>query len=446
MIGGGTFTSHNKIIPGVYQNLKTAPDTSVRIADVGTLAMTIPLPFGDREEFIEITGGEFLSGASLAKVGLDVNSDTSSARLMRMGLRGARRLLVHNGNTGGARATITYNGLTVTSPHFGIDGNDTIITVNAAGTSLFDVRTFFKGNQVHIQTVPNIQSLRNNAFAVFTGTGALTVSAGINLAGGADGTFNENTAYQRLFEMSQTERIDQIAILTDNQQIKSVTKETLQFLNEEEGRKLKATTLEYAADFERITSTTGQTFTMDGVDYNEFEVLALLAGMSAGCPLGEDLTGTTITGSSNLDPVYTRSEMEERLQEGLLCLGVNESTGEVMIIQDINTLRTFTQDRGEILRFNPIMRFADSWELSVRDIWVNRYMGRPNTDLQREAFRLDVVTLGRLYEQMGAIQGFRGAESVTVTAGTKKNEVVLIAEWLDTVVGMHFLYATTIIM
>ena len=58
-LGGGTFISQNKKLPGTYINFASAQSASSSIGERGTAAMAIEMDWGKDGEIIEVTSESF---------------------------------------------------------------------------------------------------------------------------------------------------------------------------------------------------------------------------------------------------------------------------------------------------------------------------------------------------------------------------------------------------
>jgi len=59
-IGGGTFLSQNKVLPGTYINFVSAASAAVSLSDRGYAAMALPLPWGPCGEMVTVTGEDLI--------------------------------------------------------------------------------------------------------------------------------------------------------------------------------------------------------------------------------------------------------------------------------------------------------------------------------------------------------------------------------------------------
>ena len=58
-LGGGTFLTQNKILPGSYINFISAAKASAALADRGYAAMGLEMDWGIENEVFSVTNGDF---------------------------------------------------------------------------------------------------------------------------------------------------------------------------------------------------------------------------------------------------------------------------------------------------------------------------------------------------------------------------------------------------
>lgn len=58
-LGGGTFVTQNKILPGAYINFVSLASASATLSDRGTVTMPLMLDWGNESGVFEVTNGDF---------------------------------------------------------------------------------------------------------------------------------------------------------------------------------------------------------------------------------------------------------------------------------------------------------------------------------------------------------------------------------------------------
>ena len=209
-MAGGNWTAQNKVRPGIYINFSTRGSQALTLGSRGTAAICRALSWGPVREIVTVDAGADTTSA----IGWGIT--TEQARFLREMFKGT-------GSTGGPTKVLLYRpeavgaaaasaalgegGVTVTALYPGVRGNDISIVsaedVDEPGT--FTVATLVDGKQVDIQRAKTAAELSANSWVKFSGTGALTATAGVTLSGGADGTA-DTSAYAAFLEALEPDR------------------------------------------------------------------------------------------------------------------------------------------------------------------------------------------------------------------------------------------------
>lgn len=86
------------------------------------------------------------------------------------------------------------------------------------------------------------------------------------------------------------------------------------------------------------------TGTYDGVEYNSAEVLVYLAALSIGKGLKESISNET-TIFTSVTPKLSKAEITNAIKQGTIVL--YDDGGKVVVADDVNTYKTYTEDEGE---------------------------------------------------------------------------------------------------
>ena len=196
--GGGTFTVQNKVLPGAYVRFLSSGNP-VAMGERGIAALALELDWGPENQVYSIDAGDFNQRA-LTDLGFDPTA--AQLLLVREALKRASKLLIYRVNSGGAKATATVGGLTVTAKYGGIRGNDlkVAIVTNVDDDSMVDIVTYLDSAEVDVQTVAKAggaASLIANDYITFGTAETLTAAAAVSLSGGANGAVNGGTEVDR---------------------------------------------------------------------------------------------------------------------------------------------------------------------------------------------------------------------------------------------------------
>lgn len=417
-MAGGTWTRQNKVRPGAYINFKPKRKDEGIIGERGIATLPLVLPFGPEKKVLEIT----IDTDTFQLLGIDPND--SSLLLVREALKRASKLLIYRINEG-TKAKVTLTNLTVEAKYSGTKGNNikVVIQTNIDDPTAFDVITIVGSTQVDKQiAVKTIDQLKANAVITFTGTGALTATAGITLIGGDDGTItNQNyTEYLAAIELYD---FNTMGVPTTDSTLKGVVTNFIKRLREQEGRKVQVVFEKYPdADYEGIISVKNGVILADGTKITSDKAVAFVAGATAGADINQSNTYSTYDGAIDVDTRYTNTEIENTLKNGEIVFTTNN--GRVIIEQDINTLKTFTDDKNSDFRKNRILRVLDGINRDTKYLWDTRYAGKgDNNEDGRNLFKKDVIKLLEAMQGINALQNVV-AEDVVIKQGNDKDSVV----------------------
>ena len=177
-LGGGTFMTQNKVLPGAYINFVSRPRAMGSLGERGVVCVGMELDWG-REGMTDISAAE---GRTNCRELFGYTYLSEEMKDLRELFAHAKEVKLYRLN-GGEKARMTQDGLTVTAKYPGKRGNDICIKIaeNVDESDCWDVETYLDAEVVDVQTVTRIEDLRENAFVEFGGTGGLTAAAGIYL-------------------------------------------------------------------------------------------------------------------------------------------------------------------------------------------------------------------------------------------------------------------------
>ena len=185
-LGGGTFISQNKALPGSYINFVSAARAQAALSERGVATMPLILDWGPDGEVFAVTAEEFQKN-SLRIFGHAYGDEEMKG--LRDLFRNIRTGYFYKLNTGGVRAA---NDL-ASAKYAGSRGNALKIAVAANEASseeapLYDVSTWLGSTLVDSQTkVSAASELLPNDFVEWKSGAALAATEGAALTGGRDG-------------------------------------------------------------------------------------------------------------------------------------------------------------------------------------------------------------------------------------------------------------------
>ncbi|MFD1991559.1 phage tail sheath family protein [Paenibacillus nicotianae] len=418
-MAGGTYTTQNKIRPGVYINFVSEGQLPGTLGERGTASIALNLDWGAPKKMVTIVAGD----NTQKTLGYDYTS--SQMMLIREALKRAQKLIVYRLNDG-EKSTVKAGVLTATARYGGIRGNQLTITVekNINNETLFDVSTLLDGSSVDKQTVSNAKELVANDYVVFAGEGALTATAGAPLVGGTSATATnaDHTAY--LAELEALE-FQTVGLISDEASLKSVYAAYIKRLRNTEGKKVQAVLANYPnADQEGVISVKNGVVLTDGTVLDAKKSVAWVTGATAGAAVNSSLTYTAYDDAVDVNGKLTHSETEAALQKGeFVFTAVND---RAVVEQDINTFVSYTPEKARHFAKNRVVRVLDSIGNDMKRIFESYFIGKVNNNNDgRSLFRSQCIAYLDDLQNIGAVQNFNAQTDITVTAGNEVDSIVV---------------------
>jgi len=448
-MAGGTFKSQNKIRPGAYINFKGVAKPLSSLGTRGVMTMPVAMSWGDT--ITELLSTDLLDGKSLAKIGYTAFDE--EAQIFREALKNAHKAIIYRLDTGGTKAAATLAPLTATAKYAGIIGNKISIAIIDLENedNQFEVVTLFNGVEKDRQVVKEVEDLNNNDWVDFSGTGALAANAGTTLALGTNGSISTET-YADYLNALKSYKWNTMAIpqgeTEANDTIKDNVVTYITNMRENLGKKVQAVMFNVAADYEGIISTSQGYKTVDETISPEVFV-AYVAGLTAGSDVDTSNTYHVINGAVSIVypegvTPYGDEEIEEALKAGKMVLSTRQD-GVIVIEQDINTLHTFTPDKGYAFSKNRVIRTLDEINNSIALLFERSYIGKvDNNDDGRNIFKSDVINYLNRLQNIAAIQNFDSTTDIQIYAGEAIDAVVADLA-IQPVDSMEKLYMTVMV-
>ncbi len=192
-------------------------------------------------------------------------------------------------------------------------------------------------------------------------------------------------------------------------------------------------------DSEGVINVVNKTKNEDAPDH---ALVAWVAGAEAACAVNESCTNMKYDGMYTIEAKDTQAQLEARIEAGEFAFHM--CYGDMRVLEDINSLTTFTADKGEDFKYNQTMRVCDQSANDFAKMFNTKYLGHiPNDDAGRTSLWADIVKYYKELETLRAIENF-DSSMVTVAQGeTKKSVVVNVA--INVVNAMAQLYMTVVV-
>ena len=413
MLGGGTFVTQNKTLPGAYINFVSATSNSNGMSERGTGAMCFASDWLAQGVVTEITAEDFLTNSTKI-LGHDYGDD--SMLVLSEFFKNGSKLYAYNLNGGGVRANNAY----CTAKNAGTRGNDlkTVIAKNVDNTNLYDVSTYLSTMLVDKQTVATAKDLVGNDFVTFQPSASLAATAGTNLTGGTNGTFNETQVAQNFINALEPYSFNGLCVGTDNSSVNSLLAAYTKRMRDSIGKKFQAVVFDTDNnyDYEGVIVVPNQSDEDDGV------VVAWVLGATCSCEINKSLVNTVYNGELEIDSNYTQLELEDFIKNGLFVF--HKVGAEIRVLKDINSLTTTTDEKGDVFKNNQTVRICDQIATDYANIFNTRYLGKvPNDKSGRSALANDFTKYCNDLMTIRAIEDFT-SDDIVVDIGDTKTSVV----------------------
>jgi len=425
-MAGGVFSGYNKVLPGVYINVKSQPNVSANIGQRGIVAIAQNLSWGATATVMEITPGTDVT----PYIGYDIS--TAQASFLREMMRGTdvttapiKILVYRRGGTGGSQASVTISNLVATAVYVGTRGNDISVAVIADpdNAGYFDVQTIVDGYVVDTQYGQTVADLADNAWVTFSGSGALTASAGSALVGGADpATAAANDA--AFLTAIEPYRFDILAYDGSDATVVDAYAAFVKRMNENIGKKCQLVIGNHPGqNTEYVISARNGVVLSDGTALTDKEAVWWLAGAEAGAQYYQSLTYAQYPTATAANPKLTDDDVAAAIAAGQIVF--TDDFGTVKVCSDVDSLTTVTPTKGAEFKKNRVMRVIMQFCNDVYEHFSNYFLGKVDNNEDGRAL-LRAWIIGYLNEMQGnnGIQNFT-AEDVEVLPGASIDSVLV---------------------
>lgn len=437
MLGGGTFITQNKVLPGAYINFVSAARASAVLSDRGIVAVPLSLDWGPEGEVFTINAETFQEN-SLKTLGYAY--DAPELKDVREIFRNAKTAHIYRLNPG-VKAAVTVGVLTATAKYSGTKGNSLsiIVATNVDDAGKKDVSTLFNGSLVEKQVVSTAADLLDNGFIIFTGTGALTNSAGAALIGGTNKASVIGSDYQLALDAFESYGFNVLVCPTSDSTTIDLFLAYTKRLRDDLGIKFQTVVYRKAADYEGVISVEN---TVTDAGANAAALTYWVGGAQAAAAVNRSTTNKLYDGEYTVNTVYTQSQLAANLTAGKFML--HKVADTVRILDDVNTFVSFTSEKSADFASNQVIRVLDQIANDIAVLFATKYLGKiQNNASGRVSLWSDLVTYNRELERLQAIENFV-ADEVSVEAGATKTSVV-VNNPVTPVAAMAKLYMTVIV-
>lgn len=444
-LGGGIWAVQNKVLPGTYINFSSVAKASATLSERGYAAMPLMLDWGPDNAVFTVTSGDFQKN-SLKLFGYAYAEDAMLP--LRELFKYAQTLYAYRLNGGGAKAANKF----CTAKYTGSAGNrlSTVIAVNADDADLFDVSTYIDTTLVDMQTVTKAGDLKPNDFVTWKADATLEATAKTPLTAGANGTANA-AAYQAFLDKIESYSFNTLGCPSDDATTIGLFVNFTRRMRDEVGANFQTVVFNAlgaakVGDYEGVIEVGNKV-----VDFNsaipgmgQYGLVYWATGVSAGCAVNKSNTNKRYDGELTVNVDYTQADLEKGIKTGRFMF--HNVGGEVRILEDINSLVTVSDTKGDVFKANQTVRVCDQIANDVAVLFNTRYLGVvPNDATGRVALWNDICKIYQALESIRAIEDF-DPDTVTVEQGDTKKAVVCTTKDLNVINAMAQLYLSVVVM
>lgn len=427
-LGGGTFISQNKKLPGSYINFASAQNASSSIGERGIAAMAIEMDWGKDGEIIEVTSQNFAKD-SLKIFGYDYSHEKLKG--LRDLFKNVKKAYFYRLNTGNKATTDI-----ATAKCSGTRGNDIRIVVakNIDDDTKYDVITYLGTKEVDKQTIKEVNELLDNDYVTFSMEN-LEVTAGKSLEGGTNGDVS-GEAHQNFLDKLESYQVNAIGCTVKDESTSNLYVQYAKRLRDEQGIKFQVVLFNNAANYEGVVNIKNTTVE------DESALVYWVTGVIAGCEINKSNTNKTYDGEYTINADYTQAQLEASIDNGEFVL--HKVGDEIRVLVDINSLVDTTIEKGEEFKSNQTIRVLDQIASDVASVFNSKYLGKiANNEAGRTSLWSDIIALFKDYQTLQAIENFEDAD-ISVEIGNDKKSVTINTN-VQVINAMEKLYMTVVV-
>ena len=379
-LGGGIWSIQNKVLPGTYINFSSVAKASATLSERGYAAMPLVLDWGPDNTVFAVTSGDFQKN-SLKLFGHPYTD--KALQPLRELFQYTQTLYAYRLNGGGAKATCEF----CTARYSGVAGNKmfVVIAANADQPSLFDVSLYYDTTLLDMQTVDAATALKDNDFVTWKSEAVLKATAKTPLASGTNGTAN-SSAHQAFLDKLESYSFNTLGCPSDDPTTIKLYVNYTKRLRDEIGAKFQTvifnlSTNEKIGDYEGVievgSNVTGYDASIPGM--GQYGLVYWMTGASAGCAVNKSNTNKKYDGELTVNTDYTQAELEAAIKSGRLS-STDTWNGETRILEDINSLVTVSDTKGDVFKSNQTICVCDQIANDTAVLFNTRYLGTVPND------------------------------------------------------------------
>lgn len=436
-LGGGTFLTQNKILPGAYINFVSVAKASATLSDRGIATIPLDMDWGPENQVVTVELADFLKNSQ--KI-FGYAYTAEKLKPMREIFKHAKTVYFFRLNASGVKAANTF----ATAKYPGTRGNNlrTVITENEKSeleseleSKLYDVATFLGTVQVDLQTgIKAMADLKPNDYVDWITSASISLTASLPLKNGTNGTV-EDAAYQTYLDKMEAYNFNAMGCPSNKSTIAELFAAFCKRMRDDVGKKFQVVCFRNLADYEGVVSVkntiVGQT--------DDPALIPWATGVVAGTAVNKSATNMDYDGEYSVDTDYTQTELENGIREGSFMF--HQVDEKVVVLEDINSFISITDEKSSDFSSNQTIRVLDQIANDIAVLFGKKYIGKvPNDASGRVSLWNDIVKHHMELQNIRAIENFN-PDNVTVVQGDTKKAVV-VTDYVTPVNAMAQLYMT----
>ncbi len=428
-LGGGTFLTQNKVLPGSYINFVSASRATASLSDRGYICAPFVLDWGLEDEIITIELSEFQTN-SAAILGYAYTSD--KLKNFREIFKNGRVLYAFRLNSGVKAVSAIGE-----AKYSGEAGNGIRVSVFKEDGDTFLVTTYFNEAKVDVQSVLEASKLLDNDFVIWKKDVFLEENLDISFSGGeTDNTVSEES-YQRFLSLIESLSFNMLACPSSDELIKDLFVSFTKRMRDDWGIKFQTVVFRKEADCEGIVNLYSTVKEGD-----EYSLIYWTAGLLGGISVNKSCANTVYDGEYEVLADLGQTDLEKALKSGRFVF--HKTGSEIRVLDDINSFVSFTAEKSEDFSFNQVLRVLDQTANDIAVLFNTKYLGKvQNNESGRVSFWNDIVSYNKELLLLDAIENFN-SDDIVVEKGKDKKSVTVINP-ITPVTAMTKLYMTVIV-
>lgn len=432
-LGGGTFLTQNKILPGAYINFVSVAKASATLSDRGIATIPLDMDWGPENQVVTVELADFLKNSQ--KI-FGYAYTAEKLKPMREIFKHAKTVYFFRLNASGVKAANTF----ATAKYPGTRGNDlrTVITENEKSeleSKLYDVATYLGTVQVDLQTgIKAMADLKPNDYVDWITSASISLTASLPLKNGTNGTV-EDAAYQTYLDKMEAYNFNAMGCPSNKSTIAELFAAFCKRMRDDVGKKFQVVCFRNLADYEGVVSVKN---TIVGKT-DDPALIPWVTGVVAGTAVNKSATNMDYDGEYSVDTDYTQTELENGIREGSFMF--HQVDEKVVVLEDINSFISITDEKSSDFSSNQTIRVLDQIANDIAVLFGKKYIGKvPNDASGRVSLWNDIVKHHMELQNIRAIENFN-PDNVTVVQGDTKKAVV-VTDYVTPVNAMAQLYMT----